>query len=46
MFEVKEDPFYKRYYLFGKRVWKKQKTAKEMVSFLMSEMKLAIRRGK
>ena len=38
MFERKEDPFYKRYYLFGKCVWKKQKSAKEMVSFLMSEM--------
>ena len=38
MFERKEDAFYKRYYLFGKCVWKKQKSAKEMVSFLMSEM--------
>ena len=38
MFAKKEDPFYKRYYLFGKCIWKKQKSAKEMVSFLMSEM--------
>ena len=38
MFEKKEDPFYKKYYLFGKCIWKKQKSSKEMVSFLMSEM--------
>ena len=38
MFTKKEDPFYKRYYLFGKCVWKKQKSAKEMVMFIMNEM--------
>ena len=38
MFERKEDAFYKRYYLFGKCVWKKQKSAKEMVMFIMSQM--------
>ena len=38
MFERKEDPYYKRYYLFGKYVWKKQKSAKEMVAFIMQEM--------
>lgn len=38
MFEKKEDPYYKRYYLFGKCVWKKQKSAKEMVAFLMEQM--------
>ena len=38
MFEVKEDPYYKRYYLSGKCIWRKQKSAKEMVVFIMSEM--------
>ncbi|MCQ2568247.1 MAG: hypothetical protein MJ163_01435 [Alphaproteobacteria bacterium] len=38
MFEKKEDAFYKNYYLFGKRVWRKQKSAKEMVIFIMKEM--------
>ncbi len=38
MFTKKEDAFYKRYYLGNKCVWKKQKSAKEMVTFLMSEM--------
>ena len=38
MFKKKEDPFYRRYYLFGKCVWKKQKSAKEMVSFIIDQM--------
>lgn len=38
MFERKEDPYYRRYYLFGKCILKKQKSAKEMVAFLMSQM--------
>ena len=38
MFEKKEDPFYKRYYLGGKCIWKKQKSAKEMVAFIISQM--------
>ena len=38
MFTKKEDAFYKRYYLGDKCIWKKQKSAKEMVTFIMKEM--------
>ena len=38
MFERKEDPYYIKYYLFGKRVWKRQRTPKEVVAFIMEEM--------
>lgn len=38
MFERREDPYYKYYYLFGKRIWKRQKSTKEAVAFIMSEM--------
>ena len=38
MFEKKEDAIYKRYYLGGKCVWKKQKSAKEMFMSIINEM--------
>jgi len=38
MCEKKEDMFYTRYYLFGKCIWKREKSAKEMVSAIMEEM--------
>lgn len=34
----KEDAFYKRYYLGNKCIWKRQKTAKEMVMYIMEQM--------
>lgn len=38
MFEKREDAIYKRYYLFGKCIWKKQKSAKEMFMSIVNEM--------
>ena len=38
MFEKKEDAIYKRYYLGGVCVWKKQKSAKEMFMSVVNEM--------
>ena len=38
MFERKEDPYYIKYYLFGKRIWKRQRSTKEVVAFIMSQM--------
>lgn len=38
MFTKKEDPYYVKYYLFGKRVWKRQKSTKEAIDFILSEM--------
>lgn len=38
MFEKREDAIYKRYYLGGKCVWRKQKSAKEMFMSIVNEM--------
>ena len=38
MFEKKEDAIYKRYYLGGMCIWKKQKSAKEMFMSIINEM--------
>lgn len=38
MFTRKEDPYYIKYYLFGMRVWKRQRTSKEVVEYIMTEM--------
>ena len=38
MCKKKEDMFYTRYYLFGKCIWKREKSAKEMVSAMIEEM--------
>ena len=37
MFTRKEDPYYIKYYLFGMRVWKRQRTSKEVVEYIMTE---------
>ena len=38
MFKVKKELYYVKYYLFGIRVWKREKTAKEVLEFIMTEM--------
>jgi hypothetical protein len=38
MFKVKKDIYYVKYYLFGIRVWKRQRTSKEVIEFIMDEM--------
>ena len=38
MFERKEDSYYIKYYLFGKRIWKRQRSSKEAIDFILSQM--------
>ena len=38
MFKVKKELYYVKYYLFGIRVWKREKTAKEVLEFIITEM--------
>lgn len=36
MFKKQETPYYKKYFLFGKCVWKKQKPVKQIAKYLLS----------
>ena len=38
MFKVKKEMYYVKYYLFGIRIWKRQKTTKEALEFIITEM--------
>lgn len=38
MFKRKEGPYYIKYYLFGIRIWKRQRNSKEAINFILSQM--------
>ena len=38
MFKVKKEMYYVKYYLFGIRIWKRQRTSKEVIELIMTEM--------
>lgn len=36
MFKIKENPFYKKYFIFGKCVWKQKKPIKQIAKYVLS----------